>query len=148
MSGRLTIGDPHIGDLERTMFGSWGGEVTWAPGRRVSVTYVAEPADSVPPAEIERAVRATVELVAREEEALRKTAAEAWLPTALEEVPAARGWDAGRLARSFTLVGILLGNTNRTFILEHSSTLPIDRRPKTWFNADGTLSHISGHLDQ
>lgn len=127
------------------MFGSWDGEFAFGE-RRVSVTYVAEPADSVPRAEIRRAVLEIVERVARDEEKLRRTAAQAWLGSFHEECPAARGWDEERLAQSFTLASIILGNTHPTFILAYATTLPVDKQPPTWFNADGTLSHISGNL--
>ena len=146
----VAIGAPAIGNLERTMFGDWSGEFAYAPGHRTSVMYVFAPdrPDSVPRSEVERAVREIVERVARDEEMLRARAAGAWLPMFLDECPAAPGWKAQRLARSFTLVGIILGNSHPTFILEYATTLPIDKHLKTWFNADGTFSHISGHVDQ
>lgn len=137
---------PIVGGIERDAFGSFRGEADIAPGLRVPVTYVPYP-DNVEGAEVARATREVVELVAREEEALRRRASAAWLPTFHEECPKAREWDADRLARSFTLIGIILGNTDPTFILEYRTTLPVDKRLKTWFKADGALSHISGHLD-
>lgn len=124
--------------------GTWQGEAMVTPGHRVSIMYVAYP-NNVSTAEIERAVRVVVDRVGRAEATLRRIAAAAWLPTFHEECAKARGWDEERLARSFTLRSIILGNKDATFILEYATVLPVHSHLKTWFNPDGTLSHISGH---
>jgi hypothetical protein len=100
----------------------------------VPVRYVPYP-DDVPLPEIERQVREVVERVARDGEVLRRRAAEAWLPSFHDECPEARGWDSDRLAGTFTLRGIILGNSHPTFILEYETTLPVESHPSTWFSS-------------
>jgi hypothetical protein len=48
------------------------------------------------------------------------------------------------LASAFVLVGIIADGDPRTIILEHHG--PSDKPLKSWFNADGSLHHISGHI--
>lgn len=107
--------------------------------------YVAVP-DTVPAAEVRAAVREVLERVSRDEWGLRLEAARAWLGAFQNECDFTSGWDEERLARSFVLRGVILGNTDPTFILEHATSVPVDKVLKTWFNRDGSLSHISGHL--
>ena len=138
--------EPREIELKRDFLGSYEGEALISPGQRVPVRYVPYP-DDIPLPEIERQVREVVERVARDEELLRRRAADAWLPSFHEECPPARGWTSDRLARSFTLRGIILGSSHPTFILEYETALPVEHHPKTWFHLDGSVSHVSGHLD-
>ena len=137
---------PSLGELRQNFLGDWTGEAALAPNHRISVTYVSTARrDSV--AEVSALVRAAVDRISQNELAYRTLAARAWLGTFHEECPAAREWNDERLAGAFVLKGVILGDTNPTIIVEHDVLgLDLDKILKTWFNPDGTLSHISGHL--
>ena len=92
-------------------------------------------------------MREAVERVSQGEADYRLRAARAWLDTFHRERRETRGWDAERLARTFTLRGVLLGPSDPSIIVEHATTVPVDKVLKTWFKPDGSLSHISGGLD-
>jgi hypothetical protein len=137
-----------VGELRQDFLGSWCGEAALSPNHRITLMYVQKAGrDSVPLADVTAAVRAAVDRISQNELAYRTLAARAWLGTFHEECPATREWNEERLAGAFVLKGLILGDTDSTIIVEHDVLgLDLDKILKTWFNPDGTLSHISGHL--
>jgi len=141
---------PSLGQLRLDSFGSWEGESAFASDRRISVRYVprvsVKPRPTLSLSQVTAIVREIVERVYQNEWDYRLVAARAWL----EEFKSASNfpgeWDDERLARCLILRGIILGGNSPTIILEHAAP-SIDKELKTWFNPDGSLSHISGSLD-
>ncbi len=134
---------PSLGGLRLDTLGSWTGEAELAPGHQVHVMYVCDPV----PVSLRRAtgaVRAILERVARGEWDYRRKVARAWIDVFHEQAGFARSWTDDDLAQRLVLRGILLGSNDQRVVLEYGG--PTDKELKTWFNADGSLSHISGDL--
>lgn len=134
---------PGLSELRLNFPGSWTGELALTAEHQVAVTYVCHP-EPKPLREVTDVLQSTVALVCQNEWSYRLKAAQAWLPRFHEEAAFARAWNDEELARSFVLRGIVLGSNDSKVILGYAS--PTDKELSTWFNADGTVSHISGDL--
>lgn len=120
----------------------WTGEARFGPGHYVSLGYLG-PKNPASLPENTAALRAVVERVFNNESDYRLKAAEAWLPRFHDESDFAH-LSAKDLASAFVLIGIVASRDPHTIILEHHG--PSDKTLRSWFNADGSLHHISGHI--